>query len=56
MRSLFRMGFAVLLASLVVFAPSGCKDEAKPNPELKVPDVPPGGRDKGKLPGGAAKP
>jgi len=28
---------------------AGCgKDEGKPNPDLKTPNVPPGGRDKGK--------
>ena len=31
-------------AALGVGAPSGCKNAGKPNPELKVPDVPPSDR------------
>jgi len=45
MRRVFRAGFAVLLAGLLVFGGiCGCKDEGKPNPDLKVPDIPPGGK------------
>jgi hypothetical protein len=35
---------AVLLGGLIVIGPAACgKNPGKPNPELKVPDVPPGG-------------
>lgn len=36
------------LILLVALLAAGCKDEAKPNPDLKVPDVPPSGSTQGK--------
>jgi hypothetical protein len=49
MRRVFGGALVVLLATLAVAAPSGCggKDEGKPNPALKIPDVPPSTRGKG---------
>lgn len=50
MQRLLRVTLVLLLAVLVVGAPSGCGstvDEGKPNPELKVPNVPPGNRGQG---------
>jgi hypothetical protein len=50
MQRLLRDTLVPLLAVLVVSAPSGCSnkgDEGKPNPELKVPNVPPGNRGQG---------
>jgi hypothetical protein len=43
---------ALALAAVFAAAPAGCsqKDESKPNPDLKVPDVPAGKRE---VPGGA---
>lgn len=36
------------LLLLVALLAAGCKDEAKPNPDLQVPDVPPSGSSQGK--------
>ena len=50
MRGLLRGTLVLLLVLWVVGAPSGCSnkgDEGKPNPELKVPNVPPGNRGQG---------
>jgi len=55
MRRVFRGALALLLAAPLVGAPIGCKDEGKPNSNLKVPEVPAGGRDV-KDKGGALKP
>jgi hypothetical protein len=46
MRRILRGVFLAVLAVVVVLPTgSGCgKPEGKPNPDLKVPDVPPGGR------------
>ncbi len=40
----------IILVALLAVSPlmSGCKDEAKPNPELKVPEVPESGSSQGK--------
>jgi hypothetical protein len=53
MQRLLRGTLVLLLAVLIVGAPCGCSkvDEGKPNPELKVPDVPPGNRGQGGQPG-----
>jgi hypothetical protein len=50
MRRLFRGVLVLLVVPLLVCAPSGCSkvEEGKPNPDLKVPDVPPGNRGPGK--------
>jgi len=45
MRRVFRGALVLLLIAPLVGAPIGCKDESKPNTNLKIPDVPPGGRD-----------
>jgi ABC-type uncharacterized transport system auxiliary subunit len=46
MRQLQRFALVCLLAGAPVIA--GCKEEAKPNPDLKVPDVPESGSTSGK--------
>ena len=56
MQRVFRGALALLMTMVLVGAMSGCKDEGKPNSNLKIPDVPPGGRDKGDGKGGATKP
>jgi hypothetical protein len=44
MRRVFHVLLAVLLVGFFAGGPSGCgKEPGKPNPDLKVPDVPPGG-------------
>lgn len=37
--------YVTLFLGLSVVAGSGCSDTSKPNPELKPPEIPPGGRD-----------
>jgi hypothetical protein len=52
MRRIFQGLLAVWLAAVVVAGPCGCGDkpQGQPNPDLKVPDVPPSDRsDKGPL-------
>jgi len=49
MRRVLWLAMALIVAS-GLGAGVGCKDDTKPNPDLKPPDVPPGGRDKGKEP------
>jgi len=53
MASVCRALLVVSLVLVCVVAPSGCtKTEEKPtNPDLKIPDVPPSGRDMKKMPG-----
>ena len=44
MRRLVHVLLAVLLVTFIGGVPSGCgRNEGKPNPDLKVPDVPPAG-------------
>ena len=42
-----RAHFQVLLVLLIVTAAAGCgeKTESRPNPDMKVPDIPPGRRE-----------
>jgi hypothetical protein len=55
MRLVVRFVLAGLLPALLVCVPAGCgKDPGKPNPDLKVPDVAPSGREKDK--GASTKP
>jgi hypothetical protein len=44
MRRVLRGLLAAVLAVVMVL-PIGCKQEGKPNPDLKVPDVPPSSRE-----------
>jgi hypothetical protein len=51
MQSLLRWLLVVLLATVAIIGPSGCgKEEPPSNPTLKVPEVPPAGKDSKKLP------
>ena len=40
----------VVLAMVAIIGPSGCGKEEPSNPNLKVPEVPPAGKDSKKLP------
>jgi len=53
MSSVFRALLVLALAAVCVAGPTGCtsKEEPPTNPDLKVPDVPPSGRDMKKTPG-----
>jgi len=53
MSSVFRALLVLIVVAVCVVGPTGCtKTEEKPaNPDLKVPDVPPSGRDMKKTPG-----
>ena len=44
MRRVVCVLLAVLVVTFLVGVPTGCgRNEGKPNPDLKIPDVPPGG-------------
>jgi hypothetical protein len=51
MQSMFRGLLVVLLAMVAIVGPPGCtKEEEQSNPNLKVPEVPPSGKDSKKMP------
>jgi len=54
MPRVLRVGLVLLFAAALVAGPAGCKDEAKPNSELKVPEIPAG--DRGSKGGAPQKP
>jgi len=43
MNRLFRGLLAIAVGAAFLVVAPGCKDEGKPNPDLQVPDVKPGG-------------